>query len=292
MPFSFRMLVLTAALSLAASACATHKIDVGANAQGTGGDVAALLTEADALWDARVDKPSVEAAIAAYEKVYQADPGNLHALTFLTRAVYFNADAFTPDAEAKGQGFSTAISWGDKALGTNAGFATAIQDGKNVSQAVSALTTEDEATALYWRSSALGKWAAAEGFGTIVKYKNEIFNSMTRVTEVAPISYYHGPDRYWGAYYARAPAFAGGDMTKSREHFDAAIAGDPLFLGHYVLLAEYWATKSQDKPLFESTLKKVLEADPTAIEEIETEQRQEQLKAEKLMARIDELFID
>ena len=57
-------------------------------------------------------------------------------------------------------------------------------------------------------------------------------------------------------------------------------------------MAQYYAAKSQDKAMFQTLLDEVLAGDPTAIEGIETEQRQEQLKAQKLLDKIDELFLD
>jgi tetratricopeptide (TPR) repeat protein len=290
-PLAWAASLLLSAFLLSTSACATHKIDTGTDVVGAGGDDAAVLAAADELWAQRSDRAQLEAAIAKYEEAYRIDPKDLAVLTRLTRATYFLADAFIEDPDAKGEMFHVSIAWGDKALGTNAGFAETIAAGKKVANAVQHLTAV-EAEALYWRSSALGKWASAQGFGTILKYKNEIFDSMTTVTALDSELYFNGPDRYWGAYYARAPAFAGGDMDKSKEHFDKSIEGSPEFLGTYVLYAEYYATKAQKKDLFEELLNKVMAADPTLIEEIEPEQRQEQKKAAKLLEQVGERFID
>ena len=57
--------------------------------------------------------------------------------------------------------------------------------------------------------------------------------------------FFAGPHRYFGAMYGLAPGFAGGDMDKSREHFEKAIALAPNYLGSRVLYLEVWAQKGR-----------------------------------------------
>ena len=69
-------------------------------------------------------------------------------------------------------------------------------------------------------------------------------------------NFFHGAfNRYWGAYYAVAPSFAGGDMDKSIENFRKSIKIEPNYLGNCVLVASYWAVKKGDKKLFQRRAK-------------------------------------
>ena len=112
-----------------------------------------------------------------------------------------------------------------------------------------------------------------------------LFRSIPHVTnaECDPNYSYAAPDRYWGAYYAIAPSFAGGDLDKSEKHFKKSILAAPGYLATKVLYAQYYATKRQDSALFETLLNEVISADATAIPELTPENKAEQAKARKLL---------
>jgi len=83
-------------------------------------------------------------------------------------------------------------------------FAQRMQAGTRIEEAVSILD-RTAVPALYWRSANLGKWAAAQGFATLLSYKDEIRAVMTRCLELDANYFFAGPHRYFGAFYARAP---------------------------------------------------------------------------------------
>src|SRR5690606_6905038 len=85
--------------------------------------------------------------------------------------------------------------------------------------------------AMYWYATALGKWARASGFGVLVGQKDNIKATMTRALELDEAYYHGGPHRYFGAFYAIAPGFAGGDDAKSKTHFEKSLEIAPYFLG-------------------------------------------------------------
>ena len=91
--------------------------------------------------------------------------------------------------------------------------------------------------ALYWFAANYGKWGVAKGFTTLLKYKDMIKGVMDRVHSVNP-RYFHGAaDRYLGAYFSKTPSFAGGDMKKSKAHFEASLKRAPHYFGTKVLMA-------------------------------------------------------
>ena len=106
-----------------------------------------------------------------------------------------------------------------------------------------------------------------------------------RALELDASFYHNGPDRYFGAFYAVAPPFAGGDVVKSQEHYEKSLAAAPYFLGTKVLMAENLATKLDDIEMFDRLLAEVLAADLSAVPpEILPEMEIEQGKAKELQA--------
>jgi hypothetical protein len=123
-----------------------------------------------------------------------------------------------------------------------------------------------------------------------LKYKDTLFAIMTRCYELDPDYFYGAAERYFGSYYAVAPAFAGGDLNKSREYYDKSLKRAPNALSTHVLIAELLAPKLQDRALFDRELKLVMDTPANIIPEIEPEATREKLKAEVLIKKADDLF--
>ena len=81
-------------------------------------------------------------------------------------------------------------------------------------------------------------------------------------------------------------------MNKSREMFEKTKAMNPEYLGTYVLYADYYAKKAQDKELFRSLLQHVLDTPADVLPELVPEQSVEKAKAQRLMSTIDDLFAE
>ena len=262
----------------------TYAVDA---ASGSAND--ALVAEADALWEKRGDKESLQSALVKYEAAYTANPRDRHVAGRLVRGWYFLADAHTMVKDQKLAHWDTAINWGKKCLAINDEFKAQIASGAKEADAIGA-ANKDDVPCLYWTASSLGKWAKGYGIAKALKHKDTIVAYITRVSELQPDYFYGASDRYWGAYYSVLPSFAGQDLDLSKTHFDKSIEIAPGYLGTRVLMAENWAVKSQAKPVFLRNLKLVLEADPDAIPEIAPENRAEQAKAKALLEQTDDLF--
>lgn len=260
------------------------------------GSIEAYKQAAEAAWEKRDDESQLRQAIAQWEKVVAADPSDHETWARLTRALYFLADGHIRFHEGnKSQNemlttFEKAVTAAERGLmALSEPFTQKMRDGAKIEEAAKVLDAS-AVPLLYWRASALGKWASAKGFATLLSHKDEIKETMQVCLDKDPNYFYMGPDRYFGVYYARAPGFAGGDVKKSRVHFDKSLAAHPNYLGTSVLMAEDLAVKAQDKKLFEERLDFVLKADPNAIPEVAPENRVEQRKAKALLAKKDELF--
>lgn len=255
---------------------------------------AQLLAEAQAAWANREDPAQAKAAVDAYKAATAIDPSNWQALTDLTHAIYFYADCHLRFDEDNPDLYKNTHEEGTKAAeralsALSPAFAEKMAAGALIEDAISVLDTS-AVPALYWYSSNLGRWATLESFATLLSYKDQVREIMEFCLNHQPTYWYWGPDRYFGVFYARAPGFAGGDMQKSAKHFNISIDQEPNYFGTRVLMAEEWAIKQDNRPLFEELLNYVINGDPNVIPAIEPENSCEQRKAKKLMSEEDEYF--
>lgn len=274
-----------------------------------GGDAAApagaSLEAGNAAWEARGQgKEKILEAIANWEGALGCTAGdtkpsercaspaltaeNAPLLALVTRAYYFYADGYLRgDEKAYLDYMDRAVWWGDRALmAASPEFAEKMRAKGKYHEVIGVVGIE-ALPAMYWYATALGKWARASGFGVLVGQKDNIKATMTRALELDPNFYHGGPHRYFGAFYAVAPGFAGGDPVKSQEHYDKALEIAPYFIGTKVLMAENLATKLDDEEMFDRLIEEVLAADlsqvpPEVLPELTVEQEKaRELKKQK-----------
>jgi hypothetical protein len=248
------------------------------------------LERADDLWKQRKDPAKLGEALASYEKALAAKPNDRYILGQLTRGWYFYGDAHSDDKTVKIERWGKAIAYGDQCLALNADYKARLDKGEKAQDAATSTKAED-VPCLYWTASALGKWGKAQSLSKTLKHVPTVKAYISQVEKLEPAFFHYGPARYWGAYYAVLPSFAGQDKVKSGEYFAASITGAPGYLGTYVLRAENLHVLNQDVEAFRKDLDLVIKADPNAIKGIEPENQMEQDKAKKLLAREAELFI-
>lgn len=245
----------------------------------------------DALWAERTDPQNVRNAIAKWESVVATDPNNAEVLVKLTHAYYFLADGYLRhDDDAYLEALDTGVRWGEKAMvASSPAFAKAMADGSKYPDAIARVGPEGIA-AMFWYGTALGKWAKKQGFAVMLGQKDNIKVTMERVLTLDPEFLGGAPHTYFGVFYAVAPAFAGGSLEKSREHFEAALAISPNVLSTKVLWAAELAVKEQDEETFDRLLAEVLATDDNVVPRIVAENKVEKQKARELLEQRDELF--
>ncbi len=254
-------------------------------------EVEALVTNGDAQWDKRTDPGAIRSAIAEWEKAVELDPKNLDALVKLTRGHYFLADGYLRDDDkAYLSTMDKAVKWGERAMvAASPQFEATMRDGGKIPEAVK-MVPKDGVPAMYWYASSLGKWAKKKGFAVLLGQKDNVKATMDRCLELDPNYYYGGPHRYFGAFYAIAPAFAGGDLEKSKVHFNKSLEIEANYVGTKVLWAAELSVKQQDEETFDKMLNEVLAAPDDAIPELMPEIIIEKAKAKQLLAEKDDLF--
>lgn len=247
----------------------------------------------DAHWEKRTDPASVKAALTEWEKAAEANPGNLDLTVKLTRGYYFLADGYLRGKEQEKEyldAMDKAVKWGERAMvAASPDFEAKMRDGGKIPEAVKVVPKEG-VPAMYWYAAALGKWAKKKGFAVLLGQKDNVKATMDRCLELDPGFFYGGPHRYFGAYYAIAPAFAGGDLDKSKVHFNKSLELEANYLGTKVLWAAELAVKQQDEDTFDKLLNEVLAAPDDAIPELVPETIVEKAKAKELLAEKDDLF--
>ncbi len=254
-----------------------------------------ILDEARAAWDGRDEEANVRTAIEKYTAATEADRTDHEAWVMLSRSHYYLSDCHLRFDESKQEEFMSNFESGTRAaehalIALSDDFATRMRAGTRIEEAIDVLDAS-AVPALYWRASNLGKWASADGFATLLSYKDEIRAVMGRCLDLDREYFHYGPDRYFGVFYGRAPSFAGGDVERSREHFETSMRRHPHYFATRVLMAQDYAVKAQDRATFDENLAYVLEHDPEeGGPEIAPENRCEQRKARDLQSRADELF--
>lgn len=253
-----------------------------------------LLEAAEAAWAQRDDEAQVAAAIENWKTIVSVMPKDAPTWTKLARAHYYHADCFLRWDEANEDAYKAQHEEGTKAAeraltALSPGFAAKMRSGTRIEEAITMLN-KDAVPAIYWRSSNLGRWATIDSFATLLSYKDEIRALMQYSIDNDEEFFYKAPDRYFGVFFARAPGFAGGDMKKSRAHFEKSILAHPNYFGTRILMAEDYAVKEDDRTLFNDLTNYVLNSDPESVPEVAPENRCEQRKAKTLQVEADELF--
>lgn len=224
-----------------------------------------LVSEGDALWSQRADRAKLEQAIQKWEAAVAIADSDWRTYAKLSQAVYQLTDgwiAFENNDAAYLAGHKKGVDYARRGLqAQSAQFEKLMSGGAQIEDAI-AVIERDGVSLLYWYASNMGKWAKKKGFETILKFKDVIRKVVQRVYDLDKSYYHAAADRYFGAFFAVAPPFAGGDINKSLQHFDESKKRAPYYLGTYLLQAELYAPKKQDEKLFVDLLNRVINAKP------------------------------
>lgn len=297
--------LLAAALAVAPAAALTAlslgSTGCGAGAQGLSGGIrrggatdaaahAAAVTAGDTAFAARADRAQLELAVAKYEEAVRLKDDDWQTYAKLSRACYALADQWLFFEKDKNpQLFLSTYQKGlDYAQRGMAALSPDVEKrlaaGVDLKDAVQ-LLDKQAIELLYWHATNLGRWANAQDITVVLSYKERIYNIMEMVLRFDPNFFYGAADRYFGAYYSIAPSFAGGDLDKSWQHFQASMKIEPRYASTWVLIAEFYAPKRQDEALFDEMVAKVLAAPDDIIPEMVAETVAEKKKAELLKKR-------
>ncbi|MBP8811282.1 MAG: hypothetical protein KBG48_35400 [Kofleriaceae bacterium] len=250
----------------------------------------AAVTAGDAAFALRDDRAQLELAIAKYQEAVGYKDDDYETYEKLARAHYLLADGWLYfEVADKKELFLATYEKGFQFAerGMKARY-PAIEErlgaGVDLKDAA-ALVDKAGIGLLYWYATNLGKWGNAQDITVVLTYKDRIYAIMEHVFELDPNFFYGAADRYFGAYYAIAPSFAGGDLDRSWNHFQTTIKIEPRYVATFNLIAEFYAPKKQDGKLFDEMVARVLAAPDDIIPELTAETKIEKRKAELLRKR-------
>jgi tetratricopeptide (TPR) repeat protein len=254
--------------------------------------VAPEATAAVAAWSQRGERASLEKAIALWEGEVAGNPGHASTWARLARAYYLLADghlrALGPKNEQYLTTFEKGTAAGERSLAAHSPeFKARVVQEEKVEEAIR-VVGRDGIPAMYWYAVNLSKWSRAKGIAALLGNKDRVRGVVQRVLELDETFFHGAPHRYFGAYWALLPI--GGDLEKSRQHFERSLAIAPSYAGTRVLMAETYAVKKQDRALYLRLLEEVLALPDEAIAELAPETKIEKDKARELQAKVDELF--
>ncbi len=150
-----------------------------------------------------------------------------------------------------------------------------------------ALVPKPYASVLLLMASAWGRSAQLRGTFAEMADHPKLVVLARRALELDETVQFAGPHRFFGAYYAALPGIAGGDMKKSRTHFDRAIELAPQFLDNHVMLASDWALEEGDRDLARREIEFVLSQTIADSDPLWLDQTRAQAEARKLFLRLD-----
>lgn len=267
-------------------------------AQGTTTATAAAssaMAEAEALWDKRDDRASLEQAIAKWEEIAKADPSNAGVYVRLSRASYFLADghlSLDPKVTEEEQlaVYTKGVNYGEQALlRLEPDFEATMRAGGEFEDAIRKISAKG-VPAAYWYCANIGRFATKKGLSTRLYYKDKLKAAMETIQKVDPKYFYGAADRYLGGFYSVLPSIAGKDLDKSRAHFTASLEQAPEYLGTKMVQAEFLAVELDDEEMYRKLLDEVINGQDTDNPDIAPENRAAKRRAAKMLENIDEVF--
>lgn len=245
-----------------------------------------LRSSAEADWTARGDADALARAIQGWQHVADLDPSHGQALVRIAQANYFLGRTLQALDDASTD--RAALAFADGARAAEQALDVHVDPS---AQLADALIGEQALTrAFYWRALNRHAWASTRDYLAVLTTRDELHDALTACLDAEPDYDHAGPDRHLGAFYARPPVFAERDLARANEHFQRALLRAPDFQPTRIAIAENLAVASQSRDLFESALRRVLEADPDVAPEVAPENRLAQQRALDLLYRTDEFF--
>jgi len=257
--------------------------------KGDASQVERLMKEGDDHYKLREDTKSLEAAIQSWEKALEVNPENQTALIKLSIACYWIANGHLEEKEEKIPYFHKGAQYGERAMALNPEFKELMKQGKKDYECLDVLGKK-ELPAVYWAYCNLGRWSVNQGFVTILKNKKKLKTFIDWVVKTDEEFQFAGGHRSVAVYYAKAPSFAGGDLKKSKYHFDRSLELAPNYFTTKLLMAEFYAYKTQDREMFVRLLNEVINTDPAVAPNDIPEQKISQAKAKALLGKADDMF--
>ena len=251
----------------------------------------------EALYEEK-DLELAEKAIASdlklLEGLIKSDPGNDKLLLLAAQGFTSYALGFVEDEspERARDLYLRGRNYGLRILKQRENFERAIQGSIEALENMMGEFDEEDVPALFWTANSWGNWINLSFTNTqALADLPRVQLLMERVIELDESYFYGGAHLFFGSNYAARPAMLGGDIEKSRSHFERCFefAGEKFLLPYYYY-ARYYATRQFDESLFENTLVKILDAPNDILPEQNLPNAIAKNKAAGLLKKKSDLF--
>jgi len=244
--------------------------------------------------DLQLARESLGANLKLIEALLKGDPENEKLLLLASQGYSAYALAFVEDDDPARAHmlYKRARDYGLRVLNQKPEFRAAL--GKDVDSFRAAVTnfSGDEIPGIFWTAFAWGAYVNTGRADIAVLADLPRVNALMEfAVRRNPSYYYGGPHLYFGSIEGSMPPMLGGKPDKAKEHFEKCLQiNGGRFLMTQVYYASTYAVQVQDRDLFESLLKTVLDAPDDILPEARLPNAVAKLKAERWLSRIDELF--
>jgi len=252
------------------------------------------LPEADEAYDLRHERVSTEQAIALYEAALAEDPERSDGKAVRVRLsiLYYGLAYYFDRDEPKKQKMATY--WQGKqaawdAMMMDPGFASGIEAGDKIQVAIHDASPEF-VDAAYWCALNWSRWGEQKGILRVAMDIPKVRGVNEWILEHAEDYYMAAVHRFFGAFFAEIPSFAGQDLDRSLAHFERAIELFPDWPENQVNQAFYHSPKVEDRETFEELLNYVIALEIPEDSPYRFEYIVARADAEELLARIDDIF--
>lgn len=202
------------------------------------------------------------------EGMLKADPTNPELLLLLTKGFGGYAFAFVePEDPDRAQAlYLRGLTYGWRLIDRHPGLTQALSanDEKTVKLTLAGLST-DVVPGLFWTAYNWAGWInlSRNDPSALADYW-KVEALMARILELDKTYFDGGADLFFAVSLASRPEILGGDLARAKEHYERIVAlTEGRFLLAHVLFASSYAVQAQDRNLFISLCKRVLEAPPT-----------------------------
>ena len=249
--------------------------------------------------NAETDLPLAEQALASDLKLVDAlilgDPENENLLLLGSQGYSSYALGFVEDQSPDRAKvfYVRARDYGLRILDENGKFATArTQTVEEFTAALNSSFTKDDLPAVFWTASAWGSYIKLSIDDPSVLVDLPKVLAMMDFAVKYDSTYYNGfAYAFYGTINGMTPKMLGGRPDLAKEDFERCLKiNGGKFLLTYVFYAKYYAVQVQDKELFETLLKKAIDAPDNLLPEQNLANAIAKQKAKKLLAKEEELF--
>lgn len=244
--------------------------------------------------DVQFAHEALAANLKLLEALIKGDPENDNLLLLASQGYSAYALAFVEDdsVERARMFYLRGRDYGLQILNQNGDFRKAVGGDTETFKRTLEEFSNDDVPVLFWTAFGWGNYIniSRSDLGGLADL-SKVQAMMEFVIRRDPGFYYAGAHVFQGSIHGSMPPMVGGKPELAKKHFEEAIRlNEGKFLMTYVYYAKTYAVQILDQELYESLLKKVLEAPLDILPEARLPNAVARKKAQKLLEQAAEIF--